>query len=54
MNWSPKQVGDGHHRIGTSEGKLFLYVVLDLLSKLAIGWSVILHSDCGSQFRSSD
>ena len=64
----------------TSEGKLYLCVVLDLFSKLVIGWSmhhrqdrqmviravemavwqrrggwsVILHSDRGSQFRSSD
>lgn len=66
--------------IKTSEGKLFLCIVLDLFSKLVIGWSmhhrqdrqmviravemaiwqrqggwsVILHSDRGSQFRSSD
>lgn len=66
--------------IGTDEGKLYLCVVLDLFSKLVIGWSmhhrqdrqmviravemaiwqrrggwsVILHSDRGSQFRSSD
>ena len=66
--------------IPTAEGKLFLCVVLDLFSKLVIGWSmhhrqdrqmviravemaiwqrqggwsVILHSDRGSQFRSSD
>jgi len=64
----------------TEEGKLYLCVVLDLFSKLVIGWSmhhrqdrqmvvraiemavwqrqggwsVILHSDRGSQFRSSD
>jgi putative transposase len=64
----------------TGEGKLYLCVVLDLFSKLVIGWSmhhrqdrqmviravemaiwqrqggwsVILHSDRGSQFRSSD
>lgn len=64
----------------TDEGKLFLCVVIDLFSKLVIGWSmhhrqdrqmvlravemavwqrqggwsVILHSDRGSQFRSSD
>ena len=64
----------------TDEGKLFLCVVIDLFSKLIIGWSmhhrqdrqmviravemavwqrqggwsVILHSDRGSQFRSSD
>lgn len=66
--------------IKTDEGKLFLCVVLDLFSKLVIGWSmhhrqdrqmviravemaiwqrqggwsVILHSDRGSQFRSRD
>lgn len=66
--------------IPTAEGKLFLCVVIDLFSKLVIGWSmhhrqdrqmviravemaiwqrqggwsVILHSDRGSQFRSSD
>lgn len=66
--------------IKTGEGKLYLCVVLDLFSKLVIGWSmhhrqdrqmviravematwqrqgggpVILHSDRGSQFRSSD
>lgn len=66
--------------IATAEGKLYLCVVLDLFSKLVIGWSmhhrqdrqmviravemaiwqrqggwsVILHSDRGSQFRSSD
>ncbi|ULQ45547.1 IS3 family transposase [Flagellatimonas centrodinii] len=66
--------------IKTDEGKLYLCVVLDLFSKLVIGWSmhhrqdrqmviravemaiwqrqggwsVILHSDRGSQFRSSD
>lgn len=66
--------------IKTFEGKLFLCVVLDLFSKLVIGWSmhhrqdrqmviravemaiwqrqgdysVILHSDRGSQFRSGD
>jgi putative transposase len=66
--------------IGTQEGKLFLCVVLDLFSKLVIGWSmhhrqdrhmviravemaiwqreggwsVILHSDRGSQFISGD
>lgn len=66
--------------IPTAEGKLYLCVVLDLFSKLVIGWSmhhrqdrqmviravemaiwqrqggwsVILHSDRGSQFRSSD
>lgn len=64
----------------TDEGKLYLCVVLDLFSKLVIGWSmyhrqdrqmviravemaiwqrqggwsVILHSDRGSQFRSGD
>lgn len=64
----------------TSEGKLFLCVIIDLFSKLVMGWSmhhrqdrqmviravemaiwqrqggwsVILHSDRGSQFRSSD
>lgn len=64
----------------THEGKLFLCVVIDLFSKLVIGWSmhhrqdrqmvlqavemaiwqrqggwsVILHSDRGSQFRSGD
>ncbi len=64
----------------TWEGKLYLCVVLDLFSKLVVGWSmhhrqdrqivvravemavwqrqgdwpVILHSDRGSQFRSSD
>jgi len=64
----------------TDEGKLYLCVVIDLFSKLVIGWSmhhrqdrqtviravemavwqrqggwsVILHSDRGSQFRSSD
>jgi putative transposase len=64
----------------TEEGKLYLCVVIDLFSKLVIGWSmhhrqdrqmviravemavwqrqggwsVILHSDRGSQFRSSD
>ena len=64
----------------TGEGKLYLCVVIDLFSKLVIGWSmhhrqdrrmvlravemaiwqrqgdwsVILHSDRGSQFRSSD
>lgn len=64
----------------TGEGKLFLCVVIDLFSKLVIGWSmhhrqdrqmviravemaiwqgqggwsVILHSDRGSQFRSGD
>lgn len=66
--------------VATDEGKLFLCVVLDLFSKLVVGWSmhhrqdrqmviravemaiwqrqgrwsVILHSDRGSQFRSSD
>lgn len=66
--------------IKTGEGKLYLCVVLDLCSKLVVGWSmhhrqdrqmvmravemaiwqrqggwsVILHSDRGSQFRSSD
>ncbi len=66
--------------IATQEGKLFLCVVLDLYSKLVIGWSmhhrqdrqmviravemaiwqrqgdwsVILHSDRGSQFTSGD
>ena len=66
--------------IKTGEGKLYLCVVLDLFSKLVVGWSmhhrqdrqmvmravemaiwqrqggwsVILHSDRGSQFRSSD
>ncbi|KTC33208.1 transposase [Pseudomonas sp. ABAC61] len=66
--------------IATLEGKLFLCVVLDLYSKLVIGWSmhhrqdrqmviravemaiwqrqgdwsVILHSDRGSQFTSAD
>jgi len=66
--------------IKTGEGKLYLCVVLDLFSKLVIGWSmyhrqdrqivirademaiwqrqrgwsVILHSDRSSQFRSSD
>jgi putative transposase len=66
--------------ISTLEGKVFLYVVLDLYSKLVIGWSmhhrqdrhmviravemavwqrqggwsVILHSDRGSQFISAD
>jgi putative transposase len=66
--------------ISTDEGKLFLCVVIDLYSKLVIGWSmdhrqdrhmviravemaiwqrqggwsVILHSDRGSQFRSGD
>lgn len=49
--------------IATLEGKLFLCVVLDLYSKLVIGWSmhhrqgdwsVILHSDRGSQFTSTD
>ena len=66
--------------IATTEGKLYLCVVLDLFSKLVIGWSmhhrqdrimaikavkmavwqrqsdneVILHSDRGSQFTSSD
>jgi len=66
--------------VQTEEGKLYLCVVLDLFSKLVIGWSmhhrqdrqmviravemavwqrqgswsVILHSDRGSQFRSSD
>ena len=66
--------------IATQEGKLYLCVVLDLYSKLVIGWSmhhrqdrhmviravemavwqrqgaasVILHSDRGSQFTSSD
>lgn len=66
--------------VPTDEGKLYLCVVLDLFSKLVIGWSmhhrqdrqmviravemaiwqrqggwsVILHSDRGSQFRSSD
>ena len=64
----------------TAEGKLYLCVVIDLFSKLVIGWSmhhrqdrqmviqavemavwqrqggwsVILHSDRGSQFRSGD
>lgn len=64
----------------TSEGKLYLCVVLDLFSKLVVGWSmhhrqdrqmvlravemaiwqrrgdwsVILHSDRGSQFRTGD
>ena len=64
----------------TDEGKLFLCVVIDLFSKLVIGWSmhhrqdrqmviravemavwqrqggwsVVLHSDRGSQFRSGD
>lgn len=64
----------------TGEGKLYLCVVIDLFSKLVIGWSmhhrqdrqmvaravemaiwqrrggwsVILHSDRGSQFRSGD
>jgi len=64
----------------TGDGKLYLCVVLDLFSKLVIGWSmhhrqdrqmvvravemavwqrqegcdVILHSDRGSQFRSTD
>ena len=64
----------------TGEGKLYLCVVLDLFSKLVVGWSmhhrqdrqmviravemaiwqrqgdwsVILHSDRGSQFRSGD
>lgn len=66
--------------IATLEGKLFLSVVIDLYSKLVIGWSmhhrqdrqmviwalemtiwqrqgnwsVILHSDRGSQFTSAD
>lgn len=66
--------------VKTGEGKLNLCVVIDLFSKLALGWSmhhrqdrqmvmravemaiwqrqggwsVILHSDRGSQFRSSD
>lgn len=66
--------------IATVEGKLFLCVVLDLYSKLVVGWSthhhldrqmatravemaiwqrqggwsVILHSDRGSQFTSAD
>jgi len=66
--------------IGTQEGKLFLCVVIDLYSKLVLGWSmhhrqdrhmviravemaiwqrqgdwsVILHSDRGSQFTSDD
>lgn len=66
--------------IGTQEGKLFLCVVLDLFSKLVVGWSmhhrqdrhmviraveaavwqreggwsVILHSDRGCQFTSTD
>lgn len=66
--------------LNTAEGKLYLCVVIDLFSKLVIGWSmhhrqdrqmviravemaiwqrqgswsVILHSDRGSQFRSSD
>jgi putative transposase len=66
--------------IKTGEGKLYLCIVLDLYSKLVVGWSmhhrqcrqmviraveaaiwqrqgrwsVILHSDRGSQFRSSD
>ena len=66
--------------IATDEGKLYLCVVLDLFSKLVIGWSmhhrqdrqmviravemaiwqrqggwsVILHSDRGGQFRSDD
>ena len=66
--------------ISTDEGKLFLCVVIDLYSKLVMGWSmhhrqdrqmviravemaiwqrqggwsVILHSDRGSQFRSGD
>jgi len=66
--------------LNTNEGKLYVCVVLDLFSKLVIGWSmhrrqdrqmviravemavwlrqgdwsVILHSDRGSQFRSSD
>jgi putative transposase len=66
--------------IATDEGKLFLCVVIDLYSKLVLGWSmhhrqdrqmvmravemaiwqrqggwsVILHSDRGSQFRSTD
>jgi putative transposase len=66
--------------IKTGEGKLYLCVVIDLFSKLVLGWSmhhrqdrqmviravemaiwqrqgdwsVILHSDRGSQFRSSD
>ena len=66
--------------IKTGEGKLYLCVVLDLFSKLVVGWSmhhrqdrqmviravemaiwqrqggwsVILHSDRGSQFRCSD
>ena len=66
--------------IATDEGKLFLCVVIDLYSKLVLGWSmhhrqdrqmviravemaiwqrqggwsVILHSDRGCQFRSSD
>ena len=66
--------------IKTGEGKLYLCVVLDLFSKLVVGWSmhhrqdrqmviravemaiwqrqggwsVILHSDRGSQFRSTD
>jgi putative transposase len=67
-------------QINTDEGKLFLCVVIDLFSKLVLGWSmhhrqdrqmvlravemaiwqrqgawsVILHSDRGSQFRSID
>jgi len=49
--------------IATQEGKLYLCVVLDLYSKLVIGWSmhhrqgaacVILHSDRGCQFTSGD
>ena len=66
--------------ISTDEGKLFFCVVIDLYSKLVMGWSmhhrqdrqmviravemaiwqrqggwsVILHSDRGSQFRSGD
>ncbi len=66
--------------VSTSEGKLYLCVVIDLFSKLVLGWSmhhrqdrqmviravemaiwqrqggwsVILHSDRGSQFRSGD
>lgn len=66
--------------VRTGEGKLFLCVVLDLFSKLVVGWSmhhrqdrqmviravemavwqrqggwsVVLHSDRGSQFRSHD
>lgn len=39
-------MGHGHHEdSATLEGKLFLCVVLDLYSKLAIGWSIIHRQD---------